>query len=516
MTPSTETDKVFFYSNSAHHGLVTLIRNARPAVILDSDVVITSGDGTNSSPYMLALNKSATPVFPGTYYVKATTEASSGYTAGVSSCVLHTIAKSNTTTTLENQVKPYTGSSIVVDSATSTLTSDSSLITNGTITYTYYDGNSCEGSALSGAPTSLGSYSMIATLEGNSNYNSSSSSCATLSVEDISYTISFDSQGGSSVGDKYVVVGTSLGDLKPYPTQAGLYFAGWYTESSGGTRVTSATIPDDDKTYYAQWISDPEAEIDGIYYDTLMNALNDVPTNNVQTAVTVLKNIARNENNWYTINAYQNVLLNIGDNHTISNAGNRVIEVSALGRLTIDSGTISCTYGQGAINVLGTVIINGGTISATGSRQALYVDGGNLTIYDGTISSTTSARATIHNKSNGTVTILGGSITSSGGYAIYNEKGTLTIGEKDGAHSVLTPIIQGKTYGIIAYSTYTYNFYDGIIKGRTNSIGIVTTNGNTPGVEADTDRTKIADTEDNSTYVTGTDGSYKTLYYTIQ
>lgn len=73
-----------------------------------------------------------------------------------------------------------------------------------------------------------------------------------------SYTITFDSNGGSACGSIQVNYKESFGNL-PTPTRTGYTFAGWYTEESNnngtGTQVTSSTVLEEpkDTTIYAQW-----------------------------------------------------------------------------------------------------------------------------------------------------------------------------------------------------------------------------------------------------------------------
>lgn len=53
---------------------------------------------------------------------------------------------------------------------------------------------------------------------------------------------------------KTLAYGTQLGTL-PTPTEAGYTLNGWYTASSGGTKISSTTtVPAKDTTYYAQWV----------------------------------------------------------------------------------------------------------------------------------------------------------------------------------------------------------------------------------------------------------------------
>lgn len=58
------------------------------------------------------------------------------------------------------------------------------------------------------------------------------------------YTVTFDYQGatgGNEIGSKQVTFDSTYGEL-PIPIKPGLYFAGWYTEAEGGTKVTSSTV----------------------------------------------------------------------------------------------------------------------------------------------------------------------------------------------------------------------------------------------------------------------------------
>lgn len=66
--------------------------------------------------------------------------------------------------------------------------------------------------------------------------------------------VSFYSSGGTSVPDKFVVVGQNYGSL-PMPTRSGYLFDGWYTSSTGGSEVTSITKVTNtyNHTLYARW-----------------------------------------------------------------------------------------------------------------------------------------------------------------------------------------------------------------------------------------------------------------------
>ena len=70
-----------------------------------------------------------------------------------------------------------------------------------------------------------------------------------------SFTVTFNTNGGScSTGSKTVTYSQTYGTL-PTPTRSGYTFNGWYTATSGGTKVTSSTVMKEigNHTLYAQW-----------------------------------------------------------------------------------------------------------------------------------------------------------------------------------------------------------------------------------------------------------------------
>ena len=68
----------------------------------------------------------------------------------------------------------------------------------------------------------------------------------------VNQTVTFNSEGGSTVKQKIVPYNTAVGALTT-PTKAHCTFAGWYTAASGGTKVTSTTKITGNVTYYAHW-----------------------------------------------------------------------------------------------------------------------------------------------------------------------------------------------------------------------------------------------------------------------
>lgn len=69
------------------------------------------------------------------------------------------------------------------------------------------------------------------------------------------YTVTFNANGGTcSTANKTVTYASTYGTL-PTPTKTGYVFNGWYTSSSGGTKITSSTNVSitANQTLYAQW-----------------------------------------------------------------------------------------------------------------------------------------------------------------------------------------------------------------------------------------------------------------------
>lgn len=67
------------------------------------------------------------------------------------------------------------------------------------------------------------------------------------------WTISFNSNNGSSVSNIKVAKGYAIGEL-PTSTKNGYELEGWYTDTSYTTKVTEETVPTSDTTYYANWL----------------------------------------------------------------------------------------------------------------------------------------------------------------------------------------------------------------------------------------------------------------------
>ena len=329
------------------------------------------------------------------------------------------------------------------------------------------------------------------------------------------FTVEFDANQGTLLPEeeeKTVEMGDQVGSL-PVPTRTGFGFTGWYTAASGGIRINETQVITADVTYYAQWISNPVAQIGPICYASLQDAVNDVPTDNTETTITLLTDTLEAVD----VAANKNIVLNL-QNYKLYNNGSKTVGTDPVairnkGTIRIANGTVTANAKSAAINneTGGRLIITGGNVTNTGTggntnRQAIYNNGGTLEI-SGTayISAKNSGayqnndRGAIQNLNRGTIIITGGTIESSTSHAIVNQSGcTLTLGTKDNNLNSSTPVIQGKKYGI--QNKATLKFYDGIVKGVTDSIsGTIT--------DTETGATRVDDTE-----TIGTD-TYNTTCY---
>lgn len=251
------------------------------------------------------------------------------------------------------------------------------------------------------------------------------------------------------------------------------------------------------------------AEINGDTYESLVEAVDSIKDSK-KTTIKLLTNTTEN----IKIQKDRNIVLDLQEN-TINTTVNDAV-ITNDGKLEIKNGTITSGVGTGAINNNANGILtisSGAKVKATGAKQGVYNNGGIVTINGSAkIEASSNQRAALHNLKNGTVYITGGSVISTGAYAIYNEEGTLTVGTKDDLYDTESPVVQGKTYGIIA--TTDINVYDGIIKGNTYPMGISTT-GTNPSITKDTNITKVTGIEADSSKDVDTSSTVKTLTYVI-
>ena len=304
------------------------------------------------------------------------------------------------------------------------------------------------------------------------------------------YVVSFDPNGGEgNMGSQTISYNFPTPLEENTYTKEGYTFNGWNTQADGlGTsfqdmqQVLNIDFPDiNNIILYAQWEEDTDAVAitNGVYYNTLQEAINAVPDDNTQTTVTLLKDVSEN----LTVSAGKNIKFVLND-HTISVEIDPVFEINGI--VEINDGKILKTGVNTAavnVNVGGTLFVTGGQIINTseGGKQAIYNLGGSVYISGGYMENAckaetagTNKRGAVHNK-NGLMVITGGSIVAKNYIGVQNEA-NLIIGTKDGNPDPSTPVIQGGTYGLsntvisnqhgLPAEPIIFDMYNGTLKGK--------------------------------------------------
>ena len=154
-----------------------------------------STDQTNwSTTLPTRTDATTTPV---TVYVKVFGDGNHKDTSIISSTI--TINKKTDVITMSSISTNYTGQKV---EATATAESKT------TITYIYYNGTTCSGTALSSAPVNAGDYSVKATSAGNNNYKSNSA-CATIKINNTNNPTTVSAVAGLKYGSTSNLVTTS-------------------------------------------------------------------------------------------------------------------------------------------------------------------------------------------------------------------------------------------------------------------------------------------------------------------
>lgn len=71
-------------------------------------------------------------------------------------------------------------------------------------------------------------------------------------------TVTFDSNGGSTIASQNIHIGT-MATQPMNPTRSGYTFQGWYTAKNGGTKYDFSQTVNGDMTLYAHWAKEPNA-----------------------------------------------------------------------------------------------------------------------------------------------------------------------------------------------------------------------------------------------------------------
>ena len=293
--------------------------------------------------------------------------------------------------------------------------------------------------------------------------------CDTVVLAHTASVVFNPGEGSVDLTTVKVEVGQPIGVL-PVPTLANHVFDGWYTAASGGTKVETSTIIEEDVEFFAHWTNVNDiyiAQIGDTRYRTLASAVLAVKANTA-TSIILIRDTAEN----ITIPNNKNITFDF-QSYTLSSPNDNAVIVNN-GRCQIIGGAITTNSKTTAAinnNASGVFTMSGGSIVAKGLRQAIYNDGGKVTISGGYLEANTSIRATIQNNaSGGSIVITGGTIYSASFSAVSNGAGNLFVGVKDGNININSPLIIGQEYGIQIAPNTSFKFYDGIVGGVNGAI----------------------------------------------
>ena len=281
-----------------------------------------STDQTNWST-TLPKRTDATPT-PVTVYVKVFGDGNHKDTSIISSTI--TINKKTDVITMSSISTNYTGQKV---EATATAESKT------TITYTYYNGTTCSGTALSSAPVNAGDYSVKATSTGNNNYKSNSA-CATIKISNTNNPTTVSAVAGLKYGSTSNLVTTSN-------VQGTIYY-------SVGTELTSSNYKTSGSTSIPT-ASGKNAYTYKIYYYVDATGTNYESTKGGPVSVTISKAdgsisyATKSVTKDYGNASFVNALTKTGDGtvgYSSSNTG--VATIDASGKVTIiAAGTTTIT-----------------------------------------------------------------------------------------------------------------------------------------------------------------------------
>ena len=155
---------------------------------------------------------SGAPSAIGTYTVVAKFAGSSDYASVTSTSVTFTITPATPVLTVNDAGGAFTGS---LFAATATVTGGSGIpaasLEGVTPTLTYYAGSTPTGTPLTGAPIAIGTYTVVATFAGSSDYTSATSNPVTFTINAATPVVTVSDAGGAFTGSPFAATATMTG-----------------------------------------------------------------------------------------------------------------------------------------------------------------------------------------------------------------------------------------------------------------------------------------------------------------
>ena len=198
--------------------------------------------GTTASGTALA----GAPSTAGTYTVVSEFAGSTDYSSGFSSPVNFMIKRVTPTVHVTEANGTYTGSAFTgTPTVTGLSGSPGSSLEGISPTLAYYAGTTVAGTKLSGPPIGAGTYTVVATFPGSTDYFSASSAPVTFTISRVTPSVKISATNGSYTGTIYVATatvtgagGTPASSLEGV-TPTSVYYAG---TTASGTPLLGAPI----------------------------------------------------------------------------------------------------------------------------------------------------------------------------------------------------------------------------------------------------------------------------------
>ena len=204
----------------------------------------------------------------GSNTIKVTVTAEDGNTKAYTITVKR---KGIDTITLSAKNTTYTGSMVAANTATATSKTN--------ITYTYYSTTNCSGTALSGAPTNVGNYSVKAVSSGNGDYEAGSK-CVTHTITKGTPTISLTAKTVEATGS--AIAANAATAKNPNGSSVTLTYSYTYYSNNTCTTALSST-PSTAGTYYVKATSTATTNLNSASSSCVTHTINKNTNNNLSS-----------------------------------------------------------------------------------------------------------------------------------------------------------------------------------------------------------------------------------------
>lgn len=149
------------------------------------------------------------------------------------------------------------------------------------------------------------------------------------------FDITYDANGGTPSSTVYKIIHGNALEEFPEVMNSGWLFDGWWTASSGGQQISTATVPSATTTYYAHWYkSVTDAQITNT---SIAMSVNDTETINITNATDIEP---------YTLTSSDTSVATVSSAGVITAVGNGTATIMLTGSKTGDTRTISVAVGN--------------------------------------------------------------------------------------------------------------------------------------------------------------------------